>query len=369
MTLSPRRSAGIRALEEDDVPQVARLWENVFGSRSPIPSVDAEDFLRRTLISSPRRDPDLPSLVYEQRGGRIVGFLGACLRRMTFDDRPVRAISSAHFMIDPTASAQGAGALLLGRLLSGPQELTSTDTASAATRALWRGLGGATSYLGSVSWVRIFQTSAVVDRALARRFGRQRWRPLRVPARLLCRLADPLLERGLRMVVPPSSLRNRQAVLSEPLTPANAAGNLSQITASFRLKPVYEEDYLESLFEDIDRFVQGVTVSRLLRYGEEPAGSYVYMLRPGDISPVLQVACREEDADVIVRALFDDARRRGAGALTGRVEPHLWESLTKNGALLYASDARRLLHSREPELLSALCTDKALMTRLDGEWW
>jgi hypothetical protein len=366
MTASRSRSAGIRGFREDDIPPVARLWNTVFRARFSVASSDAEGFLERTLLSHPWSDSDLPSLVYAQRDGKIVGFLGACVRRMTFDGRPIRTISSAHFMIDPTAHAQGVGALLLGRLLSGPQELTTTDTASAATRALWRSLGGSTFQLGSVSWLRIFRVSPVASRALARRFGDERWF---LRSRALWRLAEPVLDRALRLISPPSSRKEMQEVLSVALTPTNAAEHLPPITAGFRMRPIYEEAYLAALFQDLDQFVDGVPVARVLQSAERPVGSYVYLLRPGEICPVLQVACREEDAGAVLDGLFEDARARGAAAIVGRVEPHLWESLAQNGALFFASDERRLIHSREPELLNAIYSGDALMTRLDGEWW
>jgi hypothetical protein len=368
MTVSGRRSAGIRAFHEDDIPPVAQLWNTVLRDRSAIASADAEGFLRRTLLSNPWSDSDLPSFVYTQRDGRIVGFLGASVRRMTFDGRPIRAISSAHFMIDPTAHAHGVGALLLGRLLSGPQDLTTTDTASAASRALWRGMGGSTSQLGSVSWLRIFRASPVATRVLARRFGKEKWF-VRSQARPLWRLADLVLDRALGLISPRSSRKETRKVSSEPLTPANAAEHLPRITAGFRMRPIYEEAYLASLFQDLDRFADGVPVARLVHSAGRPVGSYVYLLRPDGICPVLQVACKEEDAGVVLDDLFEDVRARGAAAAVGRVEPHLWESLVQAGTFFFASDGRRLIHSREPELLNAVYSGDALMTRLDGEWW
>jgi GNAT superfamily N-acetyltransferase len=367
MIVSGRRSAGIRAFQEDDIPPVAELWNTVLRDRSAIGSADAEGFLQRTLLSNPWSDSDLPSLVYAQADGRIVGFLGASVRRMTFEGRPIRAISSAHFMVDPTAHAHGVGALLLGRLLSGPQELTTTDTASAAARALWSGMGGSTSLLGSVSWLRVFRASRVARRALERRFGEERWF-LGARARPLWRLANPVLNGAFGLISPRSS-PNETHLSSEALTPNKAAEHLPRITAGFRMRPIYEEPYLASLFEDLDRFADGVAVARLVHSGGRPVGSYVYLLRPGEICPVLQVACQEEDAGAVLDDLFEDARERGAGATVGRVEPHLWESLVQNGTFLFASDARRLIHSREPALLSAVYSGDALMTRLDGEWW
>ena len=53
-----------------------------------------------TLLDSPWADPELPSLVAID-GNEIVGMIGSNVRRMRFDDRPVRMVCSAHLLSHP----------------------------------------------------------------------------------------------------------------------------------------------------------------------------------------------------------------------------------------------------------------------------
>lgn len=368
MTASQRGNTGIRAFDERDLEQVAALWDTVFRPRSSLASLDTAGFLRRTLLSEPWHDPELPSLVYAQRDGRVVGFLGSSVRRMRFDGRPIRAVSSAHFMIDPAAHAQGMGGLLLAQLLAGPQELTTTDTANAATQSLWRRFGGRTAHLGSVGWVRVFRPSSVARHVLADRDGAGRWF-LRAPAAPLWRLADVVLRHALDLVSTLDPSAPAAIASSEALPPEAAATTLEPVWEGFRLRPEYEPSHFQSLLEDLGRFEKGSPVCRLVRQGDRTLGAYIYLLEPDGLSPVLAIACSEEDAPAVVDSLFDHASGHRAAALVGRVEPHVQEALAQSAALFFAAGVRRLLHSRDSELLATIDSGTALMTRLDGEWW
>jgi hypothetical protein len=370
MTTSGGSTAGIRAFEERDLEQVGRLWDAVFRPKTSLVSSDTTEFLRRTLLSDPLFDPDVPSLVYARRDGRVIAFLGSSVHRMKFDHRSVRAVTSAHFMIDPAANVQGAGALLLGRLLAGPQDLTTTDTATPATLPLWRRFGGRPQHLGGVGWIRIFQPSSVARRLLAERPGAAGWLR-RAPVAPLWRLADVVLRRGIDLVsgsatAPASSPATAS---SEPLSGAEAAGELAAIGEGFRLRADYDASQLEALYDDLARFGRGIPVSRVVRQGGRTLGAYVYLLEPGGLCPVLAVACSEDDAKAVVDSLFEHASSHDAAALVGRVEAHLQEALTQSSALFFASAIRRLVHARDPEMLAAIDSGSALMTRLDGEWW
>ncbi|MGZ4416790.1 MAG: hypothetical protein ACXVRV_01270 [Gaiellaceae bacterium] len=370
MSVRQRSNAAIRGFEERDLEQVALLWDTVFRSGSSLAVPETAEFLRRTLLVDPWCDPDLPSLVYARRDGRVIGFLGSSVRRMRFDGRPVRAVSSAHFMIDPTAHVQGVGALLLGRLLAGPQDLTTTDTAGVATQPLWRRFGGRTAHLSSISWIRVFLPSAVARRLLAERIGEGRWF-LRAPATPLWQVGDVVLRRAINLVSPPRSApaSSLATVSSESLSAADVAKELEAVGEAFRLRPEYQSSKLESLLDDLGRFRKGVPVSRVVRQGGRTLGAYVYLLDPGGLCPVLAVACAEDDAEAVVASLFEHASSQGAAALVGRVEAHLQEALSQSSALFFAAQVRRLVHSRDPELLAAIDSGSALMTRLDGEWW
>jgi hypothetical protein len=352
-------SGGIRPFEHEDLDVVARLWERVFGGTLSVGLNGTKKFLEHTLLANPWADPELPSLVSVE-DARITGFIGASVRRMSCGSRPVRVVSSAHLMIDPTTSNRAIGALLLARLLRGRQELTTTDSASSEVRAMWLRLGGDAVQLGSVSWLRPFRSADIARSVL----GPRRWF-LRGSVRPLWSLADAIAERLLDSLYPAEP----GVVAAEPLTPASAARHLPEFTAPFRLRPVYEEAYLQWLFEELDRFGEGTPVRRLVQSHGRVLGSYVYLLQPHAISRVLQVAAREDDADAVLADLFAHAEAHGAAALRGRVEPHLQHALRRCGVLLLPTATHMLIHSSERELLHLIHSGDALTTLLDGEWW
>ena len=135
----------IRPLERRDLPAVARLYERVARSGSSDPPPALVTYFERTLLDHPWYDAELPSLVYADRNGRIVGFLGVHARRLLLRDRPLRMVCSGQLVADPDAGAPGVGGLLLRKCLAGPQELTITDGATEAVRVLWQRLGGGRS--------------------------------------------------------------------------------------------------------------------------------------------------------------------------------------------------------------------------------
>jgi hypothetical protein len=51
------------------------------------------------------------------------------------------------------------------------------------------------------------------------------------------------------------------------------------------------------------------------------------------------------------------------------VEAPLLEPLSHRRAVLHPSGYLALVHARDPDLLYAVQSGRALLTRLEGEWW
>ena len=93
--------SGIRPLQPADMTQVVSLLSQAFGYSGVSRSFDLAASLRRVFVEHPWFDPDVPSLVYEAPGGRILGFIGSATRRMTLDGTPVRLACSSSLVADP----------------------------------------------------------------------------------------------------------------------------------------------------------------------------------------------------------------------------------------------------------------------------
>ncbi|MGH2955778.1 MAG: hypothetical protein ACRDL6_02140 [Solirubrobacterales bacterium] len=355
--------SAIRPLERDDLPAVAALYE--LGMRSGERRVRPEtvSFFERTLFDHPWHDPELPSLVHLGRSGSIIAFLGSHVRRLRFDGEPLRLACSGQLVADPEAENRAAGALLLARYLKGPQDLTTTDGATPAVLRIWERLGGRPFALACIGWTRVFRPLQF----LAERRGARRGRdaPGAIARGPFAGLDWVAAHTRPSLLIPPES-----SASVEPLTPAGLLERLEELGAHFRLRPDYDLEWLEWVFGELDRVTgRGELVAQAVQGPRgRVSGWYVYYLRPGHRSVVIQLVARRQDADLVIGHLFSHAQRGGAAALSGRLEPPLLEPLGRRRCIFrYTGEA--LVHSRREDVLGAIASPQGLLTRLEGEWW
>ncbi|MBA3375312.1 MAG: hypothetical protein H0U00_05795 [Actinobacteria bacterium] len=366
MTSRSGHAGAIRPLERGDLPQAAA---SISGGRS---SAALAAFLEETLFDHPWADPEIPSLVYEDKG-EIVGTIGASTRRMRFEGRPLRVVVSAYLWSHPRVRERGIGARLLRTLFAGPQELTITDGATDTVRRMWETLGGRTVHLNCFSFVRVFRPWRLgAERVLARRLSRfgSLVGPASTPFDVITtRIARP----RLAPITPEGEI--------EPLTPTAMVEHLTSVTASTRLHADYDSPYLEWLFARLDEIDRhrlpwldgsecGAVWAELVRNKGRVLGWYVCQFRPGSLCRVLQIAAADRRAPEVVQHLYSRAWKRGASAVVGRLEPRLVAPLARErGFVRYAQSGRMLVHAKDADVVGAVLSGDALLTRLDGEWW
>jgi hypothetical protein len=352
----------IRALRREDMPEVAALFELVARSGSRTPPRRLAAHLEGLFLDHPWVDAEIPSLVSVDDGEGVVGFLGSHVRRMRFDGRPIRLASSGQLVTEPRVRRQAAGAFLMQKYLAGPQDLTVTDTASETVRRIWEGFGGETAHLGRIGWIKLFRPCGFGAEWLLRNHAL--WRQV---ASSITPAVDGMLERlGSRYLKV-----DRSDADAEQLTPTTMIGHLPVVTGALRLYPDYDAGFLEWLFRQLELVrSRGKPAGFLLRDRKgKVLGWYLYYLRRGGISRVLQIAGRERDLEAVLDHLFEHAQENGSTALQGRLEPSLVESLSRRHCIFHASGHRVLVHSKIPELLHSIYSGRALLTRLEGDWW
>ena len=364
----------IRALERQDIPSVANLYQFVMRSGSPVAPPDLAVFFERTLLDHPWADSEIPSLVYLGDDGEIVGFIGSYVRRMRFDGKPIRMACSAHLVAHPGVRNRAVGAFLMKRYLAGPQDLTITNGASETVRRMWEGLGGETAHLSCLSWVQVFRPWRFASERMLGRIGGQRLNPLLRPV-------SSLLDAATARLAPAAFEVPRPDVAGEPLGPGVILEHLPALVSSLRLYPDYDRGYLEWLFGELavvrtrwgplvaGKFRRGGLAGSLVRRNGRVLGWYVYYLEPGGPSRVLQIVAGETDGEVVLHHLLHDASTKGAAAVYGRLEPRLFGALSARRPMLRFSEGRSLIQSRHPEITAAILAGDALLTRLEGEWW
>jgi hypothetical protein len=355
----------IRPLERDDLPSVVRLYEAVARSGASEAPPAMVGYFERFFLDHPWADPDIPSLVYEGVDGRVVGFLGSSVRRFRFEGRSLRAGCSGQLVTAPSARAEAPGALLMREYIKGPQELTFTDGASDTVRRIWERLGGETFHTACIGWARVFRPWQFAT-AYRRRHGRGKPRgwATRFVSKGLDTVSVGVVGGRLRTSPPPRTS-------AEELTASALAEHLPEVGAALRLRPDYDVGFGSWLLHEMRKVEsRGRLVTALVRLPDgRTAGWYVYYLRAGGISQVMQVAALERHIGTVLDHLFNHAETNGAAALQGRMEPRLREPLATRNAVLHFSGELALVHSRDRSVLDAIHSGDSLLTRMEGEWW
>lgn len=350
----------VRAAEERDLPALAALYDRVHG---PPGGGDTRLFLAERLFNLPWPDPQLPSLVYEDRDGRIAGLLGVVPRPMLFRGEPIRIALAHHFMVAPEARSTLASVELTRTLLAGPQDLTVAE-ACAPWRELWEHIGGETSLVDSLTWIRVLRPASLACGAAARLVRRRSVPRLLHPA---MRAVDRLTARMSGSVAPPPGVPRPSRILDTD----DLLRCLHRLRAG-SLQPVWNTNSLGYAIDRLrDQHVRGTLLAiEVGGNGASPAGCYVYFLRPAGLSQLVLLAARRGQTGEVVGHLLRHAWMNGAGAVAGQVDRATWPALADAGAVIVQrSDGWRLVHSRRHDIVGALQRGEAALTRLESEWW
>jgi len=349
----------IRSFVLADVPRVAELHASVLIATSRLGLEERRDLLRRVFLDSPWHDEALPSLVAEAGDGRIVGFLGVLPRRMACNGRPVRVGVTSQYVVAPGHRGL-TGLLLFKRFLAGPQDLSMTDGASHETVRIWKAVGGTDSIPHSIHWTRPLRPLRYALSCVSARIP---------PAALAAPLGGVLDAIATRL--PRSPLRLTTSLRGEALTVDAMLDHADEFVSGTALRAEHDRASLKWLLEMAERKTSAGELRRVLvRDAEQDVvGLYLYYLARGGASEVLQIAGRPSALTAVVEHLFHDAWRAGATAVSGRLQPELFDTLKATHCLFHGRGSPVLLHARRRELLDAVRAGAACLTRLDGEWW
>jgi len=355
----------VRPLVPDDVPQVEELYGAVFPPPVGSSSEGLRSALHEVFVAHPWRDDSLPSLVYEDQAGRIIGCLGVMPRPMSMSGRPIQAAISHTLMVERGSRSTLAGVALVKRFLSGPQDLSVAQGSSDAGRRISEGFGGSTSILYSIRWTRPLRP-AHYGLALLKRRGLAA--AFAGGLRPLCLAVDgiaPLIRRA-PFHFPESRLSGEEL---------DAESWRECVTASScrrSLRPEYDADSSKWLLVQLAHKkgpgdLQGVVVRKSSR---EIAGGYLYYLKRGAICEVVQVAAARESMKEVLAHLFHHAWRAGAVAVSGQLDVMALEAFSEAGCVLrHDGGPGLLIHSRRPDVLNAVQRGDAFIGRLEAEWW
>jgi hypothetical protein len=361
-TLDLPATTTVRPLQRADLRSVASLFRETFeaGPRRMEPALAA--FFERTILDQPWADPEIRPLVAVDDNGLPVGFVAAEVRRMRLGGQTLRFAWAAHSAVAPAARRRAVGVLLTRALLEGPQDATLGDSASPLMEQMWLRLGGQRLDLKAIHWVRVFRPMSVAAHLAPPRRPR-----LRAGVKALARQLDRVISPAGRGMVAPAAATGTE----EPLTPQRMLECMPRVERRLALRPAYDAEFLEWLFGELRRASsRGELVAKLVRDARSrPIGWYLYYLRPGWRSEVLQVAATgERDLGRVLDHLLAHAHAHGSAAVRGRLEPGMLQAVAERRCLLWYRGGT-VVHSRDPNVLAAIESDKAFITRLEGDPW
>jgi hypothetical protein len=350
----------VRAVEERDIPWVVDLHRRVLLRGTPTDRVDMHHaYFKEMFLDAPWSDGQ-PSLVYEDGDGEPIGFLGIMTRRMMLYDRPIRAVVTAHFVVEPARRTTLAGIELLRAVMTGPQDLTIADTANDISRKLYEGLGAITAMLYSLYWVRLLRPAEFsVARWSRGHRGARVWIPL---SRVADAVVAPSLDSPRRPRVPATS--------GEDLDGDTLAKCIAEFTRNRALRAEYDGRAATWLLEILARQPGGGPLRKVLvrTSSGEIAGWYLYCGNSGGVGEVLQVGAQEGQIDLVLDHLFAQARDEGLVAVMGKIDPPLVDAFSARHCFFHHRGGWMLAHARDPEVLQAIQRGDAFLTYLESEW-
>jgi len=354
-------TAQVRACTPDDMPAVAGLFQRTFrNGRVPAPA-SLTTYLRELYFAHPWRDPALASKVFVADGA-VRGFIGILPLRLAFRGATMRAAVAGSLMVERPQENPLAGARLLRAYLSGPQDVSLSDSANAVSRGMWERLGGKSVPTQSMEWVRAFRPFATAV-ALAAEIA-----PAARFARPIGAVADGI-----------AGLFSRDLFGLQPLEAAAADTEandeelvrlIPELASAYEVRPAWDAPTLHwMLAHAADKNRHGPMVRRIVRGKDGRAlGCYVYYGRRGGIAWVLQLLARPDAIGPVLDHLFASAFALGCVAVRGRSQARLLDPLQRRHCLFFHRSAT-VVHSHDAELIAAIRGGEALVTGLSGDAW
>jgi hypothetical protein len=358
-----RDSGQVRAMRREDIPAIVSLRQQVFRRTERSSPRELAAYLEQIFFNSPAgASPARESLVYQDRAGRLSGFLGVIPRRMYLGTRALHVRIGTQLMVAPEAPGL-VGRRLTRALCDGAQDLVLADTANDAARRIWESVGGHVAVAHSFSWYRPLRPLRFASSRAARSLPA---RVLGVAGRPLLMLADAVLTaRASARPAPDASDLVDEIDIDRDLPLMQA------ILGQWELRPAYAPESFRWTLEQVSRKRGcGPVHGRMIRDNDaRPVGWFIYCGARGAVGQVVQIGARKHDYPRVIARLLADAHSRGVLAMTGRLEPAAAPALTAAGATFLHEGPWVLAHAREQEIISAIESARAFVSRLDGEWW
>ncbi len=317
----------IRPFAADDLGQVVALFDRAYLSGAGTPSEQRSALFRRVFLAAPdRSEGALPSLVWEDPAGHVLGFCGAHPRRFVLDGTVILAAAPGQLMVAPEARARGIGVALVRAFFAGPQSFTFNGSASDATRAITGALGAVNPPLRGIRW------------------------------RIANAKAQPISAEG--------NSGNRASLAAE------LADVCDRAFRGLRLVPAHDPELMAWKLETLALTTWQGSRARIVHRSGAPVGWYVLLLDAEETAVLADFIAPRDAVLMVLAEMLSDAAASGAREVTGYCQS--WaqrQALETLGAEFETRTSKYLFHSNLPALTARFPEGPDHLSAFDGEAW
>ncbi len=350
----------VRPCTQNDLRQVAMLFQHVFRKRRGEPPQQLIEHLNEVYFRHPWNHASLPSLVLEREDGTLDGFIGVIPLKLEFRGKPLMGSVAGAFMVrDPEQRPLAAARLMRGHI-SGPQQVSFGDTTNGPARAMWEKLGGHMLPVASMEWLKVIRLVPFgVSSALSR-----------APA-LVSMVLQPVAVAIDRLSW---MLRRRPAAkadwLSETVGDDAYLAAANQVSARLDLRLARDDEaglWLLGMAAQKRRY--GPLHRRVVanRAGKA-VGCYLVYCRRGAPAETLQIVTTARDAQAVLDDLIAFAASQGCTAVRGRTQGPIIDAVFRAGCLMRHRSAT-VYRTADADLRMALERGQIALGGFYGETW
>lgn len=356
----------VRPLAEADLPQVVDLyWTYMRRRKGTIPQALLTLF-HELFFVNPFNDSELPSLVYQAPDGRVQGFLGRNVRRMSYCGQTIRVVFGGNLVVHPDFRSGIAAPRLVSTFMSANHDLALTDSANNVSKNILQRMGYTVVPAMNIHWRRPLRPSHYAIYGLSAATKSLALATLKFAAKPFCTIAD-----GIASKLSSSLFRQTKPRLrGEELDLETLLQCMAEFRKGYSLWPEYNLSSLRWLLGFMEaRPARGSLRKVLLRDDSKTiVGWYIYYVKPGAVGQVVQIGGDSKCTKDILDHLFWDALERGVVGLHGVVDSRRTADFSDKGCFFTCRGGWTVASSRNPEIMKSLERGDAFFSRLDGEW-
>ena len=355
----------IRPLTEADIPQIADLYWNYLRKREGAAPGRLQSVFRELCFESPFRDNAIRAQVFEAEDGRVRGFIGAIVRRMSVCGRPIRLLLGGNLVVHPDFRSGRIAQHLVESVFAQEADLSIVESANEIARKILSQNGFRVIPALNMHYRRVLRPAQYGVYGVSVSAGRLMSPGLKIASKPFSWLADGIAARVSRRVF---RLKLPHLQGSE-LDAETLLQCLLEFRKGYSLWTEYDLPSLQWLLGFMERRTsRGILRKIGLRDDDgKLVGWYIYYAKSGGVGEVVQVGGDPNLTKDVLDHLFHDAWQQGVAGIHGLLEMRRMADFSDKHCFFTCRGGWTMARSPHPELMHLLDAD-TLFTRLDGEW-